>query len=203
VDALGISMRTATRSLPDSRHNRRRDGSLATGHDPAVCQATAVHDDRRAVRTDGRTSGQREARTSQLSGSAARSGSRRSRSQRGGATDQRCNLFDPNTGATSCVMDGTYITGIRTAASAVVSARMLSRSESRIATVIGAGVQGREHVRLLPLIRNFERINVCSLPFEDAQSLWLGAKSHILRPTWKQLCVSRTSCAWQLIHLRP
>src|SRR5215472_1766701 len=58
------------------------------------------------------------------------------------------NLFDPNTGAASCVMDGTYITGIRTAASAVLSARLLSRSESRIATVI-AGVQGREHLRLL------------------------------------------------------
>jgi alanine dehydrogenase len=33
------------------------------------------------------------------------------------------NLFDPNTGTASCVMDGTYITGIRTAASAVLSAR--------------------------------------------------------------------------------
>jgi len=81
------------------------------------------------------------------------------------------NLFDSNTGAASCVMDGTYITGIRTAASAVLSARMLSRSGSRIAPVIGAGVQGREHVRLLPLIRDFERINVCSLRFEDAQKL--------------------------------
>jgi len=30
------------------------------------------------------------------------------------------NLFDPNTGATSCVMDGTYITGLRTAASSVL-----------------------------------------------------------------------------------
>jgi alanine dehydrogenase len=37
------------------------------------------------------------------------------------------NLFDPNTGVASCVMDGTYTTGIRTAASAVLSARMLSR----------------------------------------------------------------------------
>jgi ornithine cyclodeaminase/alanine dehydrogenase-like protein (mu-crystallin family) len=81
------------------------------------------------------------------------------------------NLFDPDTGTASCVMDGTYITGIRTAATAVLSARMLSRGESRIATVIGAGVQGREHVRLLPLIRDIERINVCSLRFEDAQKL--------------------------------
>jgi len=91
------------------------------------------------------------------------------------------NLFDPNTGAASCVMDGTYITGIRTAASAVLSARMLSRSGSRIATVIGAGVQGHEHVRLLPLIRDFERINVCSLRFEDAQKL--AAESELARAT--------------------
>jgi len=91
------------------------------------------------------------------------------------------NLFDPETGATSCVMDGTYITGIRTAASAVLSARMLSRTGSRIATVIGAGVQGREHVRLLPLIRDFQRVNVCSLRFEDAQKLAAG--SEIARAT--------------------
>jgi ornithine cyclodeaminase/alanine dehydrogenase-like protein (mu-crystallin family) len=90
------------------------------------------------------------------------------------------NLFDPDTGATSCVMDGTYITGIRTAASAVLSARMLSRPGSRVATVIGAGVQGREHLRLLPLIRLLDYINVCSLRFEDAEKL--AAQSEIARP---------------------
>jgi len=80
-------------------------------------------------------------------------------------------LFDPDTGATSCVMDGTYITAIRTAGAAVLSARMLSRKDARVATVIGAGVQGREHLRLLPLIREFEHINVCSLFHEDAVRL--------------------------------
>ena len=85
------------------------------------------------------------------------------------------NLFDPGTGATSCVMDGTYITGIRTATSAVLSARMLSRNKSRIATVIGAGIQGREPLRLLPLLRDLERVNMCSLRFEDAQKLESGA----------------------------
>jgi ornithine cyclodeaminase/alanine dehydrogenase-like protein (mu-crystallin family) len=91
------------------------------------------------------------------------------------------NLFDPNTGAPSCVMDGTYITGIRTAASAVLSARMLSRRGSRIATVIGAGVQGREHVRLLPLIRDLEHINICALRLDDAEKL--AARSEIGRAT--------------------
>jgi len=91
------------------------------------------------------------------------------------------NLFDPDTGAPSCVMDGTYITAIRTAATAVLSARMLSRGKCRIATVIGAGVQAHQHVRLLPLIRDFERINVCSLRFDDAQKL--AAQTEIARPT--------------------
>jgi alanine dehydrogenase len=90
-------------------------------------------------------------------------------------------LFDPDTGAASCVLDGTYITGIRTAASAVLSARMLARKRSRVATVIGAGVQGREHLRLLPLVRNLERINVCSLVLEDAQKL--AARSRVARAT--------------------
>jgi ornithine cyclodeaminase/alanine dehydrogenase-like protein (mu-crystallin family) len=80
-------------------------------------------------------------------------------------------LFEQDTGATCCVMDGTYITGIRTAASAVLSARMLGRKDARVATVIGAGVQGREHLRLLPLIRDFERINVCSLHIDEAERL--------------------------------
>ena len=40
-----------------------------------------------------------------------------------------------------------------------------------MATVVGAGVQGHEHLRLLPLIRELEHINVCSLRFEDARKL--------------------------------
>jgi alanine dehydrogenase len=47
-------------------------------------------------------------------------------------------------------MDATYITGIRTAAAAILSHKLLSRPESRIATIVGAGVQAREHLRLMP-----------------------------------------------------
>lgn len=90
-------------------------------------------------------------------------------------------LFDPDTGATSCIMDGTYLTAVRTAAAAALSVRLLSRSGSRIATVIGAGAQGREHLRLLPLVRDFERINVCSLRFEEAKKL--AGRSEIGRAT--------------------
>lgn len=105
------------------------------------------------------------------------------------------NLFDPNTGVASCLMDGTYITAMRTAAAAALSARLLSRAESRIATVIGAGVQGSQHLRFLPLVRSFHRINVCSLHFEDAQKL--ASQSDIACATAdleKAVCESDVVC---------
>jgi len=56
------------------------------------------------------------------------------------------NLFDPVTGAASCVMDGTYITGVRTATAAAVAAKTLARREARTVAVIGTGVQARTHL---------------------------------------------------------
>jgi alanine dehydrogenase len=80
-------------------------------------------------------------------------------------------LFDPDTGAATCVMDGTFITGIRTAAAAVLSHKLLSRTDSRVATIVGAGVQAREHLRLLPLVRDLDEIQICSLDHEHARRL--------------------------------
>jgi ornithine cyclodeaminase/alanine dehydrogenase-like protein (mu-crystallin family) len=81
------------------------------------------------------------------------------------------NLFDSETGKPVCIMDGTYITAIRTSASAVLSAKLLSKTDSKIATILGAGVQGREHLKLLPLVRNLEKIFIGSLYFDDAKKL--------------------------------
>lgn len=81
------------------------------------------------------------------------------------------NLFDPATGKPLCVMDGTHITGIRTAAAAVLSVREIARENSKVATIVGAGVQGREHLGLLPLVSQFDEILVSSLHFEDATKL--------------------------------
>ena len=80
-------------------------------------------------------------------------------------------LFEPATGMPVCVMDGTYITGVRTAASAVLSVRELARRDAAVATIIGAGVQGREHLKLLPLVRDFAEIRIASLYADDAEKL--------------------------------
>jgi ornithine cyclodeaminase/thiomorpholine-carboxylate dehydrogenase len=79
-------------------------------------------------------------------------------------------LFDPDTGATRAIMDGTYITAIRTAAAAALSAKLLARSDAHVLAVIGAGVQGRAHIALMPRVRPISEIRVSSLRFDDARS---------------------------------
>ncbi|MDX8482786.1 ornithine cyclodeaminase family protein [Mesorhizobium sp. VK24D] len=80
-------------------------------------------------------------------------------------------LFDPQTVLPVCVMDGTYITAVRTSGSAVLSVRELARRDAKVATVVGAGVQAGQHLRLLPLVRDFAEIRVVSKEFADAQAL--------------------------------
>ena len=66
-------------------------------------------------------------------------------------------MFDEDSGVPLCVMDGTYVTAIRTAAAAVLSVRELARPDARVATIVGAGVQGREHLRLFAPRPRFSR----------------------------------------------
>lgn len=80
-------------------------------------------------------------------------------------------LYDSRTGACVAFMDGTFITAIRTAASAAVSTRLLARGDARVLTILGAGVQALNHLRVLPLVREFEEIRVGSEHYEDAQAL--------------------------------
>jgi ornithine cyclodeaminase/thiomorpholine-carboxylate dehydrogenase len=77
-------------------------------------------------------------------------------------------LFDAETGVPVAIMDGAVITGMRTAAAAMLTVRELSRKEAKVATVIGGGVQGRDHVRLLGHVRALDEIRVVSRTKESA-----------------------------------
>ncbi len=80
-------------------------------------------------------------------------------------------VHDAETGACQAFIDGTYITAIRTSAAAAVAADVLAREDSRVLTIIGAGVQGEHHLRTFPLVRDFDEIRICSLYAEDAHRL--------------------------------
>jgi ornithine cyclodeaminase/thiomorpholine-carboxylate dehydrogenase len=80
-------------------------------------------------------------------------------------------LFDPATGAPIAIMDGTYITAARTAGAAALSVRLLARPNTRVLAILGAGVQGREHLVFVPRVRSFTEIRIASLYPEDAARL--------------------------------
>lgn len=77
-------------------------------------------------------------------------------------------LNEARTGEVLAIMDGSYITDIRTGASAGVVAKRLAREDSKIAGIIGAGVQGRMNARALAVSCNLEEIKVSDIRWEAA-----------------------------------
>src|SRR5579871_5157198 len=68
-------------------------------------------------------------------------------------------MLDPDTGIANAILDGRYITEVRTAA---VSAKYLARKEPKVLGIIGSGVQAHSHWEALRLVREFREVRVWS-----------------------------------------
>jgi alanine dehydrogenase len=71
-------------------------------------------------------------------------------------------LYSSETGKLSAVMDGTYITAIRTACASAAATKALANPETPVLGILGAGVQARTHIRALPQVRKIQNIKVYS-----------------------------------------
>ena len=71
-------------------------------------------------------------------------------------------LFDDEDGTPLALMDGTYITAIRTGGAAAVAARALAREDAKVLAILGAGVQGGSHLETFRRVRDFAEIRVAS-----------------------------------------
>jgi ornithine cyclodeaminase len=71
-------------------------------------------------------------------------------------------LLDPDTGALRAIMDGRYITEMRTAAVSAVSTRHLARPDSGTLAILGSGVQARSHLEALAEVRALKEVRVWS-----------------------------------------
>ncbi len=80
-------------------------------------------------------------------------------------------VFDAETGSPAALMDGTYVTAMRTAAASALAARLLARDDARVLAVLGDGVQARSHLAALPLVRSFDEVRVASRTPESARAL--------------------------------
>ena len=69
-------------------------------------------------------------------------------------------LVDPATGTPTALMDGTYITAMRTAAAAALATKLLSRPDSHVLAILGTGVQSKAAEEMFPRVRDFSEIRV-------------------------------------------
>ena len=88
-------------------------------------------------------------------------------------------LFHPRTGEPLAIMDGRYITEMRTAAVSAVATDALATADARVLTLLGAGVQARAHLEILPCVRKFQEIRVWNHHPERAGNF---AREHAIKP---------------------
>ena len=88
-------------------------------------------------------------------------------------------LFDSETGSPVAFMDGEYITAMRTAAAAVLSIKHLARKDSKVITIIGAGVLGDAHLKMIGTLSGIEKVFIASKDFFKARALAARASNAI------------------------
>ena len=71
-------------------------------------------------------------------------------------------LFRPETGEPLVIMDGRFITEMRTGAVSAVATNVLARAEASVLAILGSGVQARSHLNALRLVRSFREVRVWS-----------------------------------------
>jgi len=69
-------------------------------------------------------------------------------------------LHSPDTGELIGVFNASAITAIRTAAVSAVATKLLAREDAKTLAIVGAGVQGRSHLRAIPHARDLRDVRV-------------------------------------------
>lgn len=80
-------------------------------------------------------------------------------------------LFDADTGRPLALLDGEYITAMRTAAASALATRTLAREDAAVLAIVGAGVQGRSHLEMVTRVRDFREVRIASRTLDSAAAL--------------------------------
>lgn len=91
-------------------------------------------------------------------------------------------LIDHETGLPLAIMEGGYVTALRTGAVSGAATDLLARPDSKVLTVIGAGVQGVTQAAAVCAVRPIERVIVA-----DARPDAFGKYAEAIRADWPDL----------------
>ena len=78
-------------------------------------------------------------------------------------------VLDPETGQLRALLDGTWLTALRTGAAGGVAADLLARPSARVATIFGAGAQARTQLQALRVVRPIQEVRLVSRSGSSAQ----------------------------------
>lgn len=100
-------------------------------------------------------------------------------------------LNHPKTGLPLALMDGTYITALRTGASGAVATKYLAKKEAKTLGVVGAGVQATTQILAISRIKKLKEIVVYD-PKEEAmenlRKILAKEKIEIKKGTLEEVC---------------
>ena len=88
--------------------------------------------------------------------------------------------IDEKTGIVNGIIDGTYLTALRTAALQGAATDLLANKDSKIATLIGTGGQAFEQARALLTIRNLSELRVVARNFEKTKKFVEKLKAELI-----------------------
>ncbi len=79
-------------------------------------------------------------------------------------------LSDYETGETLSILDGGFLTKVRTGAISGVATKYLAKENAKTLSVIGAGVQAEGLIEAILAVRDIENIHIASRTFEKAEN---------------------------------
>lgn len=85
-------------------------------------------------------------------------------------------LFDPETGAPISIMDGTFLTAVRTGAASGIATKYLARKGARVIGMIGAGYQAPFQLEALNEVMKIELVKIFSIIEKDTEALAVRAR---------------------------
>jgi ornithine cyclodeaminase len=100
-------------------------------------------------------------------------------------------LLDAETGCPSALLDGTYLTALRTGAASGLATDLLARQDSKVAAIFGAGVQGRTQLEAVCTVRDITKAYIYD-PNPDAAKAYATEMRQWGDPIPKDISVAQT-----------
>ncbi len=105
-------------------------------------------------------------------------------------------VLEPETARPVAVLEGSTLTGIRTAAASGAATDVLARDDSRVLGILGAGVQARTHIEAVCCVRPVDEVRVYSRRASSVDQLIEDLSSH----EWLPRNIMAVSTPGEAVH---